>query len=98
MAVTVTGVDEVMRTLQMVVQNEITTLQETYQEEVRKRTPIKSGQARRGWQKRTVSNGKAIANSVPYIGRLENGYSRQAPSGFVNQAIDATLTRRNTRK
>ena len=30
-----------------------------------------------------------ICNSAPYIQRLENGYSRQAPSGMVQITVDA---------
>lgn len=28
-----------------------------------------------------------ISNAVPYIGRLNSGYSKQAPSGFVETAL-----------
>ncbi len=28
-----------------------------------------------------------ISNNVPYIGRLNNGHSAQAPSGFVEMAV-----------
>ncbi len=30
-----------------------------------------------------------IVNNVPYIGKLNDGHSRQAPAGFVENAIDA---------
>lgn len=30
-----------------------------------------------------------ICNSAPYIQRLENGYSRQAPNGMVHITVDA---------
>lgn len=33
-----------------------------------------------------------IANCVPYIRRLNDGWSQQAPSGFVERAIDQALT------
>lgn len=33
-----------------------------------------------------------IANNVPYIGRLNDGYSKQAPAGFIEAAIDAELS------
>jgi hypothetical protein len=60
--------------------------------QVASRTPILTGQARRGWQQRGKTQ---VTNEVPYIGRLENGYSRQAPNGFVIQgtkaAIEATI-------
>lgn len=28
-----------------------------------------------------------LSNNVPYIGRLNDGYSKQAPSGFIEKAI-----------
>lgn len=30
-----------------------------------------------------------ISNNLPYIGRLNDGYSAQAPSGFVEKAVQA---------
>ena len=32
-----------------------------------------------------------IVNNVPYIGRLNDGSSKQAPAGFVEAAIDAAV-------
>ena len=61
----------------------------TFTSEVKSRTPIDTGNARRGWQQRTSQ----IENRVPYIERLEGGYSKQAPNGFVNQAINATVSK-----
>lgn len=58
------------------------------QREVASRTPIDTGRARRGWQQRGQS---VVKNEVPYIGRLEKGYSRQAPNGFVKQGIGAAI-------
>lgn len=57
------------------------------QDQIKRRTPIKTGQARRGWQTRQST----IENKVPYIERLEKGYSRQAPNGFVRQGITAAI-------
>jgi hypothetical protein len=59
----------------------------TFTSEVKSRTPIDEGRARRGWQQRS----NQIENRVPYIERLEKGYSKQAPRGFVKQAIQATV-------
>jgi hypothetical protein len=56
------------------------------------RTPIDTGRARRGWQQRTQ---KVVENSVPYIERLERGYSRQAPNGFVRQGVKAAINKTN---
>lgn len=97
MASTVTGVDEAKAAIKQFVEEELVFLQDTYASQVRSRTPIKSGQARRGWQKRKAGLDRIVENRVPYIGRLENGYSHQAPDGFVKQAKTATLnTKRKT--
>lgn len=34
-----------------------------------------------------------VTNNVPYITRLNDGYSAQAPSGFVQQGIAAAVSR-----
>lgn len=52
------------------------------------KTPFKSGRASRGWNKQN----NIVKNTVPYINRLEEGYSRQqAPRGFVKQSINKTI-------
>lgn len=39
-------------------------------------------------QKYNLNKGSIfISNNLPYIGRLENGYSRQAPEGMSKQAV-----------
>lgn len=32
-----------------------------------------------------------ISNNVPYIGRLNEGYSSQAPAGFVQRAVEKAI-------
>lgn len=39
-----------------------------------------------------------ITNNVPYINRLNNGWSRQAPSGFVERSITRGVKLRGGRK
>jgi hypothetical protein len=94
MAVSVTGISAVMKMLEKAVRDEIRELTSTLQEEIKQRTPIDTGRARRGWRKRTQGG---VSNRVPYIGALEQGRSRQAPSGFVKQSVTATINRRKTR-
>ena len=58
-------------------------------------TPIRTGQARGGWQKlyaggEISGRTKVIQNNVPYIGNLDQGTSRQAPRGIVNVAANRT--------
>lgn len=91
MSISVKGLNSFKKEIQEQVKKLVSDIQETYQSEVRKRTPIDTGNARRGWQKRTKSGNAVIENQVPYIERLEGGYSRQAPRGFVNQAVNATV-------
>jgi len=66
-----------------------------FKSQVVPRTPIDQGRARAGWQQRNSGKNISVENSVPYIERLERGYSRQAPRGFVNQAISATIAKTN---
>lgn len=69
------------------------TVATTFKNEVVPRTPIDTGRARRGWKQRQLGNTQIIDNQVPYIERLERGYSRQAPRGFVKQAMTATINK-----
>lgn len=96
MAVTVTGINQAISMIDKIIEDEKVFLQNTYANEVRSRTPIDKGRARRGWQKRSSGKDKIIENRVPYIERLEGGYSRQAPEGFVKQATTATINKRKT--
>lgn len=32
-----------------------------------------------------------VQNNIPYISRLNNGWSRQAPAGFVEKSIDSAI-------
>lgn len=34
-----------------------------------------------------------ITNNVPYINRLNNGWSQQSPSGFVDRAVQVAVSR-----
>jgi len=48
------------------------------------KTPIRSGNARN----RTKLVNTTISSKYPYAGRLDEGWSAQAPSGFTNPSID----------
>jgi hypothetical protein len=72
---------------------------------VRGRTPILKGVARSGWERfppslSEIGTTQVVGNDVPYIVRLEYGYSRQAPQGMARitaaesqQRIDAIVAR-----
>ena len=76
-------------------QNEIRQVQsfivQEFQRQVVPRTPIDTGRARRGWRQRTTGSGATVENQEPHIVPLERGRSKQAPNGFVKQAISATI-------
>jgi len=94
MAVSVTGISSVQKMLKKAISDEIRELTSTLQEEIKQRTPIDTGRARRGWQQRQDGG---VVNRVPYIGALEQGRSRQAPAGFVKQSVTATINKRKTK-
>jgi hypothetical protein len=56
-------------------------------------TPVDEGTARMGWFDEIERNryggfsGGNIINEVPYIGRLNAGWSKQAPSYFIEQTL-----------
>jgi hypothetical protein len=56
--------------------------------ELRSRTPIDTGKARRGWREHISRRKATVKNKVEYISALEDGHSKQAPQGFVNQSIN----------
>jgi hypothetical protein len=47
-------------------------------------TPFKTGNAKR----KTVKSGNDIDANYPYAQRLEEGYSKQAPKGMTEPAIE----------
>lgn len=63
-------------------------------------TPIDTGRARKGWRKSVNRQGFEVENSVPYIGFLEKGHSKQAPKGILKptvRKVTGNIQRRITR-
>lgn len=54
------------------------------------------GQARMASYK-AIQGPAWISNNVPYIGRLNHGYSKQAPAGFVEAAITRAVVKNGGR-
>jgi hypothetical protein len=46
-------------------------------------TPVDTGTARRGWRRKKQD----VLNNVEYITHLEDGHSKQAPSGIARPTI-----------
>ena len=54
---------------------------------LKRETPKLTGRASRGWTK----DKETVSNTVPYINRLDEGWSKQKPRGFVKQTIRKTI-------
>jgi len=57
-------------------------------EDVKKRSPVRSGLFKKSWQKSGSKLKYKISNPQPYAGALERGRSKQAPNGMVGPAIE----------
>lgn len=50
-------------------------------------TPVRSGNARKNWTEKTSKSNFEIKNTVPYIERLDKGWSKKAPNGITMPTI-----------
>lgn len=53
----------------------------------KKTTPIKSGNARSKTRYQDKPNRKTITGDYPYAGRLDEGWSKQAPRGMTEPSL-----------
>ena len=52
-------------------------------------TPVRSGNARRGWKNQVTKDTFTLENRVPYIDRLENNWSKQTRGrGIIGPALN----------
>lgn len=87
MKVTLTGVDALTRDLKVSLDKAMNDLAQEVFVDARSNTPVKSGNARRNWQKNMAKDGFSVINRVPYIERLEAGASKQAPKGIIGPTL-----------
>ena len=52
-----------------------------------KNTPKRSGAARGAWKQQGTGTDTQVANDKPYIQRLDQGWSKQAPGGILKPTI-----------
>ena len=81
---TKTTIDELNKDIEKFIDGFTNTLQSNLKRE----TPKLTGRASRGWMK---PQGDTVNNTVPYINRLDEGWSKQKPRGFVKQTIRKTI-------
>ena len=63
-----------------------TSTEETY-EFFKQKTPVKGGNARRNTKYKEKSTKTSIIGDYPYSGRLDEGYSKQAPRGMTKPSL-----------
>lgn len=56
-------------------------------------TPVDTGEARNSWQMEDGADQTVVESRSPYMGALNNGHSKQAPVGFIENVIDAVTKR-----
>lgn len=88
----VTGIAAASHRLTEAVETARRALAEDVASRLRAATPVDTGRARDGW---TIEESPGpqthIRNDVPYVGRLNDGGSAQAPAGFVERALSEAL-------
>lgn len=83
----ITGLDTVGRDLERTLSDTIKQLADEVLVDARANTPIRSGNARRNWNKSVTKDNFEVINRVPYIERLEAGASKQAPRGIIGPTL-----------
>lgn len=88
-SIRVTGLDATRRDLERGLEREVERLRVDLTRALARNTPIRSGQARRSWTSRATQTGATIENRQPYIGRLEDNWSRQTRGrGIIRPALE----------
>jgi len=58
--------------------------------QLKQQSPVDTGRFRSSWQKQIEPTEASVYNNLPYAERLANGWSKQAPEGWV-QTVAANL-------
>ena len=77
-----------------------TDLHKALRNKFKKITPVgKTGRARDSWRLRKQSKSNfEVRSNIPYMERLEQGYSKQAPRGMTRPALREVITRNRSRR
>lgn len=84
----ITGLDAVGRDLSRTLSETVKQLADEVLVDARANTPVRSGNARRNWNKKVTKENFEVVNRVPYIERLEAGASKQAPRGIIGPTLE----------
>lgn len=88
LSVTIDGLNTTKLALQNGLQKAVDEIADATHDALVAKTPIASGNARRGWRTTKGHQTFTSENRVPYIERLENNWSKQTKGqGIVNPAL-----------
>lgn len=92
------GAQAALQSVTAEIRSEVKRLADTVYSEVKTRTPVDTGTAKAGWNKRVADTNFTISNAVPYIEVLDKGRhmtkrgmrgSKQAPKGIVGPSLES---------
>jgi HK97 gp10 family phage protein len=87
MKISITGVEAIARGFDGDIKKLVSRLADEVYTDARQNTPVKTGNARKNWNKKITKTGAVVDNKVPYIERLEAGASKQAPKGIIGPTL-----------
>lgn len=87
MKISITGVESAIRGLKGDLSRVVEAVAQEVLVQARRTTPVRTGNARRNWNKQVTQKGATVDNKVPYIERLEAGASKQAPRGIIGPTL-----------
>lgn len=75
--------EDVMKDINKKSKNFISAVMDDVKRVAARETPVDTGRAQRGWRRKKQD----VLNNVEYITHLEDGHSKQAPSGIARPTI-----------
>jgi len=99
-----TDTRKAMTDLKLMLDQDVRLISQEVLTQVKRFTPVRSGRARGNWRLQQTGNIKSnsgnaakIYNNLPYVARLNEGYSKQSPEGITRPAFRA-VSQRQKRK
>lgn len=96
--ISITRSGSLQKELETATRSEIAWFADDLFNEVRRKTPVDTGRAKRGWKKSSTVTTHEISNSVDYVEVLDKGRhmtkrgmrgSKQAPRGIVGPSLES---------
>ena len=81
---------EITNWIQSAVDRDVRNLGDSLTTNLKRKTPIDTGKARRGWRLKKLPHSFELRNDVDHIGALNEGHSKQAKRGYVERTIRST--------